>query len=108
MRLCQGRRTCMNVSVLFHVRFLMEPLATVLARVGPGVGVDQEVCRQGGASLEGFATLFARENPLVAMHSPGIRDVLIFSISSGKQTVFSWSKISIQNCIWYFLKPSLH
>ena len=47
----------------------MEPLAAVLARVGPGVRVDQQVGRQGGAALERLAALFARESLLGGMNS---------------------------------------
>ena len=43
--------------MLLHVRFLMEPFSTVLTRVRPGVGVDQQVGREGGTSLERFSTL---------------------------------------------------
>jgi len=32
-----------NVGVLLHVGFLVEPLAAVMARVGPSIGVDQQV-----------------------------------------------------------------
>ena len=37
----------------------MEPLAAVGTRVGPGVGVDEEVGGQGGGTLEALAALLA-------------------------------------------------
>lgn len=40
--------TSVYVGVLFHIRFLMKSLATVLAGVRPGVGVDKQVCRERG------------------------------------------------------------
>ena len=61
----------MDVSVLLHVRLLVEPLATVLAGVGPRVRVDEEVRRQGGAPLEGLAALLARERPLAVVNRSG-------------------------------------
>ena len=35
----------------------MEPLSTILAGVGPGVRMDEEVSGEGRAPLETFATL---------------------------------------------------
>lgn len=35
--------TCMDVSMLLHVRLLMEAFSTVLARVGSGIAVNQHV-----------------------------------------------------------------
>ena len=49
----------MDVRVLLHVRLLVKPLAAVLAGVGPRVAVDEEVCRQCAAALEGLAALVA-------------------------------------------------
>ena len=37
----------------------MEPLSTILAGVGPGVRMDEEVSGEGGAPFETFATLIA-------------------------------------------------
>lgn len=51
--------TSVNVCVLLHVRFLVEPLATELAGVGPGVRVDEEVRGQSGGALERLAAHFA-------------------------------------------------
>lgn len=53
--------TSVYVGVLFHIRFLMKSLATVLAGVRPGVGVDKQVCRERGWTLEGFAAHLALE-----------------------------------------------
>lgn len=61
----------MNVRVLLHVRFLVEPLPAVLARVGPGVGVDEEVRRQSAGPLKGLPTLLALEHLFDAVHGPG-------------------------------------
>ena len=81
--------------MFFHVTFLVEPLATVLARVGPRVAakyiisdfkkkkkkidesilnspVDEQVCGQSAAPLEAFATLFALEHLLCAVDRPGV------------------------------------
>lgn len=40
----------------------MEPLSTILAGVGPGVRMDEEVSGKGGAPLETFATLITLES----------------------------------------------
>lgn len=56
-----GLLTCMDVGVLFHVGLLMKPLAAVLAGIGPGVRVDQQMGGQSGRSLEALAALFAFE-----------------------------------------------
>lgn len=60
----------MYVSVLLHVRLLVEPLAAVLARVRPCVRVDQQVCGECGGSLEGLAALLALEGPLCRVRGP--------------------------------------
>lgn len=60
----------MYVSVLLHIRLLMEPLATILTRVRPRVRVDQQVCGEGGGSLEGLAALLALEGPLRRVRGP--------------------------------------
>lgn len=62
--------TGVDVGVLFHVRLLVEPFATVLARVRPGVRVDQEVRGQRRAPLERFPALLAIESFLTVVHSP--------------------------------------
>lgn len=49
----------MNVCVLLHVRFLVEPLATELAGVGPGVRVNEEVRGQSRGPLERLAAHLA-------------------------------------------------
>lgn len=46
----------MNEGVFLHIRFLVEPLPTVLARIGPGVRVDEQV---GGQSRRPLKTLAA-------------------------------------------------
>ena len=62
--------TCVYVGVLLHVGLLVEPLSAVLARIGPSVGVDEEVRGERGAPLEGLAALLARERLLAGVHSP--------------------------------------
>lgn len=47
---------CVNEGVFLHIRFLVEPLPTVLARVGPGVRVDEQVGGQSRRSLKTLAT----------------------------------------------------
>lgn len=37
----------MYVGVFLHIRLLVEALPAVLARVGPGVGVDEQVGGEG-------------------------------------------------------------
>ena len=53
--------TCVDVGVLLHVGLLVEPLATEVAGVRPGVAVDQEVGRESAAPLERLSTLRALE-----------------------------------------------
>ncbi|GFY39916.1 hypothetical protein TNIN_362821 [Trichonephila inaurata madagascariensis] len=60
----------MNIGMFLHVRFLVEPLAAVLARVGPGVRMYEQVSGQGGGPLEGLPALFALEGPLCSMDGP--------------------------------------
>lgn len=60
-----GALTCVDVGVLLHVRLLVEALPTELAGVGPRVRVDEQVGRQGGRALEGFATHPALEATLL-------------------------------------------
>lgn len=63
-RALMGFLSGVYVCVLLHVRLLVEPLSAVLAGVGPGVGVDEEVGGEGGGSLEALPTLLALECPL--------------------------------------------
>ncbi|GFR07928.1 hypothetical protein TNCT_592591 [Trichonephila clavata] len=56
--------------MFLHVRFLVEPLATVLARVGPGVRVYEQVRGQGGGPFEGLSALLALEGPLCSVDGP--------------------------------------
>ena len=51
--------TGMYVGMFLHVALLVEPFSTVLARIGAGVGVDEEVGGEGGGALEHFPTLLA-------------------------------------------------
>lgn len=62
------RLTGVNVRVFFHVRLLVEPFAAVLAGVGPGVRVDEEVRGQSGGALKRFATHLALEAFFLSKH----------------------------------------
>lgn len=55
----------MDVGVLLHVRFLVEPLAAVLTWVGPRVRVDEQVGGQGGRALECLSAHFTLKTPLL-------------------------------------------
>jgi hypothetical protein len=48
-----------NVGVLLHVGLLVEALPAVLARVGPRVGVDEEVRGERRRALEALSALLA-------------------------------------------------
>lgn len=49
--------TCVYVGVFLHIGLLVEALPAVLAGVGPGVRVDQQVRGQRARPLEAFAAL---------------------------------------------------
>lgn len=53
--------TCVNVGVLLHVRLLMKPFTAILAGVGTGVRVNEQMRGQRGRALERFATLATAE-----------------------------------------------
>lgn len=57
--------TCVDEGVLLHVRLLVEPLAAVLARIRPRVGVDEQVSGERGGALEALAADLATEAPLL-------------------------------------------
>lgn len=57
--------TCVDESVLLHVRLLVEPLPAVLARIRPRVRMDEQVRGKRGGALEAFAADFAAEAPLL-------------------------------------------
>ena len=63
----------MDVRVFLHVGFLVESLAAVLARIGSGVAVDEEVRGQRGRSLEAFAALLALKTLLLCVYGPMLR-----------------------------------
>lgn len=62
--------TCVNVRVLFHVRFLVETFSAKLTRIRSRVRVDQQVRGQRGRSFERFAALFTFEQLLDAVRGP--------------------------------------
>jgi hypothetical protein len=55
---------CVNVSMFFHVRLLMETLATVRAGEGSRIRVDQQVSGEGRAALEFLVANVTRINLL--------------------------------------------
>lgn len=61
----------MYVSMLLHIRFLVESLPAVLAGVRPGVRVYQKMGGQCAGSFESLAALFAFEDLLHAVDGPG-------------------------------------
>jgi len=65
-----NKNTRMNVSVFLHIRFLMESLSAEWARVGPSVGVDEEMRRERRGTFEGFPTLSTGKRLLDTVHSP--------------------------------------
>lgn len=46
----------MDISVLFHIRFLMKPFSTVFTRKWPGSTVDEYMCVQSRGPLESLST----------------------------------------------------
>ena len=58
----------------------MEPFAAVLAGVGPGVRMDQQVGGQCGTPLESLATLLAGKDALVAVHGSEMAGEMILKI----------------------------
>ena len=69
--------TSVDVGVLFHVRLLVESLATVLARIGTRVRVDQEVGGQRRTPLESLAALLAIESLFAVMNRPVVRITML-------------------------------
>jgi len=59
---------CVNVCVFLHVGFLMESLATVVARERPSVWMNEHVRREGGGALESLAALFTLECSFVGVN----------------------------------------
>ena len=51
----------------------MEPLPAILAGVGPGVAVYQQVGGESAAALETFPALLALEQFLRAVHRPAVQ-----------------------------------
>lgn len=52
-------------SVFLHIRFLVEPLPTVLAGKRPDVGVYEQMCGEGGGALEHLPTHRAAKRALL-------------------------------------------
>jgi hypothetical protein len=75
--------TSVDVGVLLHVRLLVKPFATILTRIRPRVGMDQQMRRQSRAALKRFPALFAREGLLIIVNSSERRknwlDLLIYN-----------------------------
>ena len=70
----------MYVRVLLHVRLLVEPLAAVLAGVGPCVGVDQQVGGQRGRPCERLAAHFALKALLLKSQRKSTLRTYIFNL----------------------------
>lgn len=64
----------MYICVFLHIRLLMEPLTAVLARVGPGVRMYEEMSGKCTGPLESFPTLLAFEDFFYTVDSPVERD----------------------------------
>jgi len=58
--------------VFLHVGFLVEPFAAVLARIRPGVRVDQQVSRQRRRPLERLAALPTFEHFFRVVQRPNL------------------------------------
>lgn len=65
----------MNEGVFLHIRFLVEPLPTVLARIGPGVRVDEQVGGQSRRSLKALATNLTIKAAFLQTEEPKHTDV---------------------------------
>lgn len=57
--------TGVDEGVFLHVRLLVEAFATVLAGIGPGVWMNEQVSGEGGGALEHFSTHRTAERPLL-------------------------------------------
>lgn len=57
--------TSVYEGVFLHVRLLVEPFATVLAGVGPGVWMYEQMSGEGGGALEHFSTNCTAERPVL-------------------------------------------
>lgn len=80
--------TCVNEGVLLHIRFLVEPLPTVLAWIGPCVRVDEQVGGQSRRSLKTLATnltikaaFLQREEPKHTRYIPPTHQSCPFCLS---------------------------
>lgn len=71
--------------MLLHIGLLVKPFSAVLAWIGPGVRMDEQVSGESAGSFEGLPTLLALEYFLHAVDGPkgkgwgkstGIRNML--------------------------------
>lgn len=60
--------SCVNIRVLFHVRFLMKSLSTVVTWEGPCIRMNKHVCWKRGRAFERFVALFALKRSLVGVN----------------------------------------
>ena len=60
--------SCVDKRMLFHVRFLVEPLATKFAGERPDSGVNKQMCRQRGRAFERFRAIRAFEGLFRGVH----------------------------------------
>lgn len=59
--------------VFLHVRLLVEPFATVLAGIRPGVWMYEQVSGEGGGALEHFSTHWTAKRPLLKQQALRLR-----------------------------------
>lgn len=65
-----GQLTCMNVGVFFHVRFLVETFAAILARVRAGVRMDQQMGGQSRRPFKRFPALLTLKQTNQSLNHP--------------------------------------
>lgn len=83
----------MNEGVFLHIRFLVEPLPTVLARIRPGVRVDEQVGGQSRRSLKTLATNLTIKAAFLQREEPPHTHVTPHQRSHHQQT--AWQHISV-------------
>lgn len=63
-----GLLSSVDVSVFLHIRLLVEALAAVLAGIGPCVRMDQQMCGEGGGTLECLPTHLALKTSFLGVN----------------------------------------
>ncbi len=90
--------------MLLHVRFLVEPLPTVLTGKGSGITMDQEMSRQSRRPLEALPTLFAGEAFLLVVDSSVLTEADSMAKSLGAN-VTGVGPISVMGASHMHLEP---